>query len=150
MRRDDDEIFRMFQFELRFLEDGGYRHSPRTPWRAPYVFEDSPSCPNFNDAVRHQLCIDCPLMEFVPPQFRAETAPCRFIPLTEAGESVDYFYRTGTQMELEEALACWLRKQIEAMPKAQTNPSRPADRHNEPVKRGGTSLLYRHAANRKE
>jgi hypothetical protein len=31
---------------------------------------------------------------------------------TEAGESVDYFYRSGTQMELEEALACWLRKQI--------------------------------------
>jgi hypothetical protein len=58
-------------------------------------------------------------MEFVPPQFRGETAPCRFIPLTEAGESVDYFYRTGTQMELEEALACWLRKQMEGMPKVQ-------------------------------
>ena len=53
-------------------------------------------------------------MELVPPQFREESAPCRFVPLTEAGESVDYFYRSGTQMELEGALACWLRKQIEA------------------------------------
>ena len=29
--RTDGEIFKMFQFELNFLEDGGYRHSPRTP-----------------------------------------------------------------------------------------------------------------------
>ena len=113
MHQGDAEIFKMFQFELKFLEDGGYRHSPRTPWRAPYVFEDSPSCINFQDAARLHPCSECLLMEFVPPQFRGETAPCRFIPLTEAGESVDYFYRSGTQMELEGALACWLRKQIE-------------------------------------
>jgi hypothetical protein len=37
MHQGDAEIFKMFQFELKFLEDGGYRHSPRTPWRAPYV-----------------------------------------------------------------------------------------------------------------
>jgi hypothetical protein len=42
MRRDDAELLKMFQFELRFLEDGGYGRSPRTPWRASYVFEDSP------------------------------------------------------------------------------------------------------------
>ena len=115
MRRGDGEIFKMFQFELKFLEDGGYRHLPRTPWRAPSVFEDSPSCPNFQDAARPHPCSDCPLMAFVPPQFRVESAPCRFVPLTEAGESVDYFYRSGTQMELEGALACWLRKQIEGV-----------------------------------
>jgi hypothetical protein len=54
-------------------------------------------------------------MKFVPPQFREESAPCRFIPVTEAGETVHHFYQSGTQMELEEALACWLRKQIEQM-----------------------------------
>ncbi len=109
----DGEIFKLFQAELKFLEDGGYR-PPRTSWRAPYVFEDSPTCPKFRDAARPHPCKECPLMELVPPQFREESAPCRFVPLTEAGESVDYFYRTGTQMELEGALACWLRKQIEA------------------------------------
>ena len=114
MHQGDAEIFKMFQFELKFLDDGGYRHSARTPWRAPYVFEDSPSCLNFHDAARPHPCGKCPVMEFVPPQFRGETAPCRFVPLTEAGESVDCFYRSGTPMELEGALACWLRKQIEA------------------------------------
>ena len=119
MRRDDAEILKMFQFELRFLEDGGYGRSPRTPWRASYVFEDSPTCLNFDDATRLHPCNDCSLMEFVPLQFRRESAPCRFIPLTEAGETVDHFYRSGTQMELEGALACWLRKQIERMARHQ-------------------------------
>lgn len=126
MRRDDAEILTMFQFELRFLEDGGYGRSPRTPWRASCVFEDSPTCPNFRDAVRPHPCTACSLMKFVPPQFRGESAPCRFIPLTEAGETVDHFYQSGTQMELEEALACWLRKQIERMTKQQTEANGPA------------------------
>jgi hypothetical protein len=137
MRKGDAELFRTFQFELRFLEDGGYRHSPRTPWRAPNVFEDSPTCLNLHDATRPHPCTECSLMEFVPPQFREESAPCRFIPLTEAGQSVDYFYRAGTQMELEEALACWLRKQIERMVKPHTvsDPPETADRQDRPAKR---------------
>jgi hypothetical protein len=114
MRRDDAEILKIFQFELSFLEDGGYGRSPHAPGRASYVFEDSPTCLNFNHADRPHPCTECPLMEFVPPQFRGESAPCRFIPLHS-------YYQVGTQMELEEALACWLHKQIERMPKVQTN-----------------------------
>jgi hypothetical protein len=124
MRKDDAEILKMFQFELRFLEDGGYGRSPRTPRRASYVFEDSPTCLNFDDATRPHPCAECPLMAFVHYQFQGESAPCRFIALTQAGETVDHFYQSGTQMELEEALACWLRKQIERMRKqeAHANP----------------------------
>ena len=96
MRTNDAEILQMFQFELRFLEDGGYGRSPRTPWRASYVFEDSPTCLNFKDAARPHPCTECSLMKFVPPQFQEESAPCRFIPLTEAGETVHHFYRSGT------------------------------------------------------
>ena len=136
MRRDDAEILKMFQFELRFLEDGGYGRSPRAPWRASCVFEDSPTCVNFDDAARPHLCTDCSLMKFVPPQFRGESAPCRFIALTEAGETVDHFYRSGTQMELEETLACWLRKHIELMSRAHTKANEPgtADRADDPLR----------------
>jgi hypothetical protein len=136
MRRDDAEILKMFQFELRFLEDGGYGRSPRTPWRASYVFEDSPTCPNFDDVARPHPCSECPLMEFVPPQFRGASAPCRFISLTEAGGTVDHFYRFGMQIELEEALACWLRKQIQRMAMQPTNANGPpgAHRTDEPAK----------------
>jgi hypothetical protein len=136
VRKDDAEILEMFQFELRFLEDGGYGRSPRTPRRASYVFEDSPTCPNFNDAARVHSCTECSLMEFVAPQFRGKSAPCRFISLTEAGETVDHFYRSGTQMKLEEALACWLRKQIQRMAIQRTNASDRAAAHrtDEPAK----------------
>ena len=124
MRTQDAEMLRIFQTELRFLEDGGYGRSPRTPWRASAVFEDSPTCLNFNDNDRPHPCSECSLIQFVPPQFREESAPCRFIPLTEAGQTVDDFYRSATQIELEEALACWLRKQIAQMAKQQTTSER--------------------------
>jgi len=39
--------------------------------------------------------------------------PCRFIPLTKDGQSLEDLYRTGNQVEIEEALAGWLRAQIE-------------------------------------
>jgi hypothetical protein len=51
-------------------------------------------------------------MKFVPDELQKENSPCRFIPLNEDGETIDYFYRCGTQLEMEEALAVWLRSQI--------------------------------------
>ena len=51
-------------------------------------------------------------MKFVPRERQGESSPCRFIPLNEKGQTIDYFYRYGTQIELEEALAGWLRGQI--------------------------------------
>jgi len=54
-------------------------------------------------------------MRFVPRELREQVSPCRHIPLTDKGETIDYFYRCGTQLELlklEEALAGWLREQI--------------------------------------
>jgi hypothetical protein len=51
-------------------------------------------------------------MDFVPVELRTQPSPCRLIPLTDKGETIDYFYRSKTQPELEEALARWLRDQI--------------------------------------
>jgi hypothetical protein len=112
MAQDEREMLDLLKFELKFLEDGGYGRSPRMPWRAPHIFEDSPTCLNFNDPSRPHPCSDCALMQFVPEPCRDEPIPCRFIPLGQHGEDVDYFYRCATQPELEEALTGWLRKQI--------------------------------------
>jgi hypothetical protein len=112
MAQDRRELLDLLKFELRFLEDGGYGRSPRTPWRCQLVFEDSPTCPNFNDPARPHPCTECLLMRFVPSELRDQHSPCRLIPLTDKAETIDYFYRCGTQLELEEALAGWLRKQI--------------------------------------
>jgi len=51
-------------------------------------------------------------MRFVPEERRNESVPCWFIPLSAQGETVDYFSRCGTQLELEEALGQWLREAI--------------------------------------
>ena len=112
MTQDDRDILEVLKFELKFLEDGGYGRSPRSPWRPTYIFEDSPSCLNFNDPARPLPCGECPLMEFVPAESREESAPCRFIPINEKGQTIDYFYRCGTQREMEEALGRWLRERI--------------------------------------
>jgi len=112
MAQDDRDILEVLKSELSFLEDGGYGRSPRTAWRAPAIFEDSPICPNFCDPARPHPCENCLLQQFVPPSQKEARIPCRFIPLTEDGVTVEDLYRTGSQVELEEALAQWLRTQI--------------------------------------
>jgi len=54
-------------------------------------------------------------MRFVPEKRREEDVPCWFIPLRGSGETVDYFNRCGTQLELEEVLGNWLRTVIRRM-----------------------------------
>ena len=131
--QDNQKLLNVLRAELAFLEGGGYSNRARLPWRPNFVFEDSPTCLNFDDATRPHPCAECPLMAFVPYLFQGESAPCRFIALTQAGETIDHFYQSGTQMELEEALACWLRKQIERMRKqeAHANPPGAADHDGE-------------------
>ncbi len=113
MAQDTRDILELLQFELSFVEDGGYGRSPHKPWRAPAVFEDSPICPNFCDPARPHPCESCLLEQFVPGDRRNESVPCRFIPLTQDGQTVDDLYRTASQPEMEEALANWLRDQIQ-------------------------------------
>lgn len=112
MAQDDRDILDVLKFELSFLEDGGYGRSPHAPWRAPAIFEDSPICPNFCDPARPHPCEKCLLEQFVPAGQKKEVIPCRFIPLTDDGVTVEDLYRTGSQIEMEEALAKWLREQI--------------------------------------
>jgi hypothetical protein len=117
MTQDKRDILDILKFELSFLQDGGYGRSPRMPWRAPAIFEDSPICPNFCDPARPHACESCLLEQFVPADRKQDSVPCRFIELTKEGQTVEDFYRTGSQIEMEEALARWLRAQIERIEK---------------------------------
>src|SRR6516164_2185247 len=82
MNENRAEVLERLKAELAFLESGGYRRSAHWPWRAGYIFEESPSCPNFNDKPRFHRCVDCWLMEFVEPERRTDETPCRFVQLT--------------------------------------------------------------------
>lgn len=104
MAQDKRDILDILRFELSFLLDGGYGRSPRAPWRAPAIFEDSPVCPNFCDPLHPNRCDECLLSEFVPAEQVKEPIPCRFIPLNKDGVTVEDLYRTGSQAEMEQAL----------------------------------------------
>ncbi|HZR32650.1 MAG TPA: hypothetical protein VFA76_12455 [Terriglobales bacterium] len=115
MNNSQKQVLDMLKFELRFLEDGGYGRSTRTPWRPTVTFVDSPICLNFNDPSRPHPCNECTLMHFVPAEHRAESRPCHFIPLNDRGQTVDSLHAWGTQAELEENLREWLRNSIKRL-----------------------------------
>jgi hypothetical protein len=112
MSDDKRDVLEVLKFELSFLEQGGYGRSVRTPWKAPSVLQDSPSCLNFNDPARPHACTECLLTAFVPGDFLEESIPCHFIPLNDLGETVDSLERHSEQAELEEALKRWLHSTI--------------------------------------
>jgi uncharacterized small protein (DUF1192 family) len=111
MPNDKRDLLEVLKFELEFLEQGGYGRLPRESWRARFIFEDSPTCMNFNSKDR-EPCSECLLMQFVPEDARKAQTPCIHIPLSLNGDTLESLYRTGTQLEIEEALGAWLRTTI--------------------------------------
>jgi hypothetical protein len=109
---DDRDLIDVLKFELNFLEKGGYGRSPRQPWRPQLVFEDSPTCMNYDRKEAPAPCNACVLMDLAPRESRSEPVPCRNIPLNMAGETLDSLYRYGDQYEIEEAVRSWLRTTI--------------------------------------
>ena len=122
MITDNRNLLDVLKSEQRFLELGFYDLFPRRPWRLQLVFEDSATCPNswvYERAEDDRVpCSQCVLMELVPPDRRNAKLPCREIPLKETGETLDYYYHCGTQEELTEAVAEWLRETIQRLEKS--------------------------------
>lgn len=112
MRKDERDLLEVLKFELQFLRDGGYGRSPKTPWRPQYIFEDSLTCMNFDSKENPAPCGECVLMYLVPPQDRSRAIPCRHIPMTDSGETLDSLYRYSNQAEIEETAEQWLVKTI--------------------------------------
>lgn len=117
MARDERDLLTVLKGELWFLEQGGYRHTARAAWRPHFIFQDSPTCLNFDPAQEPRPCSDCVLMQLVPDAPKAKKFPCRYIPLNDRGETIDSFYRSGTEEELEKNLGEWLRSTIQRLDK---------------------------------
>ena len=115
MAKDERNLLDVLKFELRILEKGGYGSSPREPWRHHLVFEDSPTCMNYDSKANPEPCKECVLMHLVPPDQRGEKIPCRHIPLTPEGETLENLYKCGTEQEIEDAMHQWLHATIERL-----------------------------------
>jgi hypothetical protein len=110
--QDHEVVLKTLRTELAFIESGGYRNPERAQWRPRFVFEDSPTCLNSDVTKWRKPCSECVLAEFAPEGLGKKHVPCRYIPLNKRGETIDSFYRTGTQVELEAAVVEWLKATI--------------------------------------
>jgi len=102
----DNDLYELLNFELGFIQAGGYGRSVRTPHKPTSVFQDSLSCLNFGESSRPHPCSECLLINFVPVERRSENVPCHHIILNKAGETVDDL--EGNQQKLEETVKQWL------------------------------------------
>jgi hypothetical protein len=115
MRKDEQDLLEVLRLELDFLQKGGYQDSRRNSWGPHFIFEDSPTCINYDCKETPHPCSDCVLMQLVPPEHRSEKFPCRHIPLDSSGETLDSLYRYCDQKEVEERIGNWLRATIERL-----------------------------------
>lgn len=115
MSNDKRDLLTVLKPELEFVERGGYRNLSLSSWRPQFIFQDSPTCLNFNPAQPPKPCTDCVLLQLVPTNLRDRNIACRYIPLNEQGETIDSFYRSGTREELESAFRKWLHAAIQRL-----------------------------------
>jgi hypothetical protein len=145
MNKDGRDLLEVLKFELQFLEKGGYGRSPREVWRPQYIFEDSPTCMNYDCKDSPDPCTHCVLTQLVPPEFRSAKTPCRHIPLNEAGESLDTLYRYDNQPEVEDTAGKWLQETIAKLQETRRVAQLESSRHLPPpdgAETQGTPLFH--------
>ena len=116
--KDDRDILELLKGELAFVEQGGYGRSVRTPWLPKSAFQDSLTCINFADPNHTHPCSECHLMDFVGGKHQAEQVPCHYIPLNEAGETIEDLEAQDNQPKLERILKEWMRTKIKELEEA--------------------------------
>jgi hypothetical protein len=130
MTNDKRDLLDVLKAELEFLEKGGYRHPARAAWRPQFMFQDSPTCLNFDPIQHPKPCSDCALMQLVPADSQEKKFSCRYIALNERGDTLDSLYRTGTQEEIETVFTQWLKTTIARLERERTEGAK-ASEHSE-------------------
>ena len=133
MQKDERDLLEVLKFELNFLEKGGYNPSPREPRKMSFIFEDSPTCMNYDSKDNPGPCGECVLMGLVPPEQRNQTIPCRHIPLNAAGETLESLYRSAGPQDLQDVYGQWLRVTIAKLEEERSKPRSRPDRPSTPT-----------------
>jgi hypothetical protein len=125
MPQENESLLNVLKAELTFVDNGGYRAPSETAWRPQLIFQDSPTCLNYKNSGNRQSCTDCTLIALVPKNMQQERFPCRYIPLDDSGQTLDFLYRTGTEEETYAILANWLRTTIWRLERGSASTSSP-------------------------
>jgi hypothetical protein len=117
MANDDRDILELLKDELDFIEKGGYRRSIHTPWKPTSTFQDSLTCINYGYPYRAHPCNECHLLDFVSPEHHGTEIPCHYIPLNEAGETIEALEAMDNEAQVERKVSDWLRARIDELEK---------------------------------
>src|SRR3954463_4996388 len=112
MAKDDRDMLELLKQELSFIEEGGYGRSVRAPWLPKSIFQDSLSCLNYGYPYRAHPCSECHLLDFVRQEDQAQPVPCHFIPLNEAGNTIDALELNGNEVMTQGVVKSWLKEKI--------------------------------------
>lgn len=123
MAKDSRDILELLKEELAFIEQGGYGRSVRTPWLPKSAFQDSLTCINYAYQYPAHPCTDCHLIDFVEDDHKDERIPCHFIPLNEAGQTIEDLEAENNQWKLEATLKSWMRAKIREIEEARATRS---------------------------
>jgi hypothetical protein len=66
MPKDKADVLEVLRTELNFLEMGGYSLGRWASLGPEFIFEDSPTCINYDRTESPSPCTGCVLMHFVP------------------------------------------------------------------------------------
>jgi hypothetical protein len=120
MVNDDRDILELLKVELDFIEKNGYGRSVHTPWKPTSTFQDSKICINYGYPYRAHPCNECHLLDFVSPEHHGTEIPCHYIPLNEAGETIEDLEESENQAKLQRKVSEWLRAKISELEEDQT------------------------------
>jgi hypothetical protein len=127
MRNQPHDLLDVLKKELEFVEKGGYKNPRRAAWRPQFMFQDSPSCLNFEVSQFPKPCSECALMQLVPDGSQQKNAPCRHIPLNDQGDTLEFLYRSGTDKEIENTFKAWLKTTIARLERERAESLRAAE-----------------------
>ncbi len=127
MSKDKRNLLDVLKKELEFVEKGGYRNPARAAWRPQFMFQDSPTCLNFEPSDQPKPCIDCSILQLIPLETALRKVPCRYIPLNEQGDTLDLLYRTATEKETEVKFIDWLKTTIARLEREKAESLRTSD-----------------------
>lgn len=123
MAKDDRDILEILKDELDFIEKGGYGRSVRTPWQPKSTFQDSLTCINYADPNHTHPCSECRLLDLVSSEHKGEEVLCHFIPLNEAGETIEALELEDNEAKLEREVKNWLRARIRQIEEERLKPA---------------------------
>lgn len=108
------QLIEALDFELQFLDKGGYHRSDLWRFAKPSIFEDSPICPNRRSMGTRIPCGRCVLSSLIPEGHLHRSRACHFIPLDSSGTTLFSLLQADADIvKVESLVRSWICRQLE-------------------------------------